>query len=123
MEDYPKDYVEHNLPLIVLSGLPYQSDVSKDAPEQSRNPLLEGGFRIRTDAAPLTGSTAEALLRAFLAADSSEGPWNNRARPAKTENGRSFRIKGVGRVGQTPSGALLATLFQLLLAQYCIQQD
>jgi hypothetical protein len=103
MEAYPKDYVEHNLPLIVLSGLPSQSDPSKEAPEQSRNPLLEGGFRIRTDAAPLTGSAAESLLQAFLAGDSSDAPWNNRPTPVKGDNGGTFRIKSVGRVGQTPS--------------------
>jgi trafficking protein particle complex subunit 11 len=112
MEAYPKDYVEHNLPLIVLSGLQAQSDISKDAPEQSLNPLLEGGFRIRTDAVPLTGSTAESILRAFLAADSSGASWNGRATPSKTENGVSFRIKSVGRVGQTPISALLAAFFQ-----------
>jgi hypothetical protein len=118
MEAYPKDYVEHNLPLIVLSGLPPQSDPSKEAPEQSRNPLLEGGFRIRTDAAPLTGSAAESLLRAFLAGDSSDAPWNNRATPVKGENGGIFRIKSVGRVGQTPSDALPAAFFQLSLSQH-----
>ena len=123
MEAYPKDYVEHNLPLIVLSGLQSQSDPSKDASEQLRNPLLEGGFRIRTDSAPLTGSTAESLVRAFLAADSSDAPWNSRATSAKTKNGGSFRIKSVGRVGQTPSSAVLAALFQPLVAQHCILQN
>src|SRR5207248_8802671 len=42
-------------------------------------------------------------LRAFLAGDSSDAPWNNRATPVKGENGGTFRIKSVGRVGQTPS--------------------
>jgi hypothetical protein len=118
MEAYPKDYVEHNLPLIVLSGLLSQSDLSKEAPEQSRNPLLEGGFRIRTDAAPLTGSAAESLLQAFLAGDSSDAPWNNRPTPVKGDNGGTFRIKSVGRVGQTPSDALPAAFFQLFLSQH-----
>ena len=118
MEAYPKDYIEHNLPLIVLSGLPSQSDPSKEAPEQSRNPLLEGGFRIRTDTAPLTGSAAESLLRAFLAGDSSDAPWNNRPTPVKGDNGGTFRIKSVGRVGQTPSDALPAAFFQLFLLQH-----
>jgi trafficking protein particle complex subunit 11 len=114
MEAYPKDYIEHNLPLIILSGLQSQSDLSRDAPEQSRNPLLEGGFRIRTDAEPVTGSTAEGLLQAFLTADSSDSPWNSRATPKKTDNGGSFRIKSVGRVGQTPFSELLPALFQPL---------
>ena len=118
MEAYPKDYVEHNLPLIVLSGLPSQSDVPKDAPEQWRNSLLEGGFRIRTDAAPLTGSVAEVLLKAFLAAGSSDAPWNSRTTLAKTENGRGFCIKSVGRVGQTPSSALLAALLQAAVVHH-----
>ena len=123
MDAYPKDYVEHNLPLIILSGLQSHSDPSQDAPEQSRNPLLEGGFRIRTDAAPLRGTTAESLLRAFLAADSSDTPWNSRATPAKSENGGRFRIKSIGRVGQTPFSALLAALFQPLVAEHRLLQN
>ena len=123
MEAYPKDYVEHNLPLIILSGLQGQSDLSKDAPEQSRNPLLDGGFRIRTEAAPVAGPTAERLLQAFLTADSSDTPWNSRAASKKTENGGSFRIRNVGRVGQTPSRARLATPFQHLVEQHGILQN
>lgn len=123
MEAYPQDYVEHNLPLIILSGLQPQSDLSRDAFDQSRSPLLEGGFRIRTDAEPVTGSTAQSLLRAFLAADSSDTPWNSRATPQKAQNSGSFRIKSVGRVGQTPFSALLAALFQALLAQHRILQN
>jgi hypothetical protein len=106
MEAYPKDFVEHNLPLIILSGLQAQSDLSKDVPDRSRNPLLDGGFWIRTDAAPVTGPTAERLFRAFLSADSSDTPWNSQATPKRTDIGGSFRIKSVGRVGQTPSRAL-----------------
>jgi hypothetical protein len=111
MEVYPDDYVVHNLPLIVLSGLPSESDASKITPEQLRNPLIEGGFRIRTDVAPLTGSPAETLLQAFLAADSSDTPWNSRATSGKIDNGGSFRINSVGRVGQTTSSASLAASF------------
>jgi trafficking protein particle complex subunit 11 len=109
MEAYPQEYVEHNLPLIVLSGLPSHSGSARDAAEPSHNPLLEGGFRIRTDAAPLTGSTAESLLQAFLAADSRDEPWNGRPTSAKAEYGGSFRIKSVGRVGQTPSSTLASS--------------
>lgn len=101
MEAYPEDYVEHNLPLILLSGLGAEPEASEETSERSRRLLLEGGFRIKTDTPPLTSSTAENLLRAFLSADSSEASWNNRASSTTDGDGR-FRIKRVGRVGQAP---------------------
>ena len=107
MEVFPEDYVEHNLPLVILSGLGGESDTSEETSERSRSLLLEGGFRIKADAAPVTGSTADALLQALLSRDSSNVSWNSRATSASDSVG-NFRIKRVGRVGQAPSGATVA---------------
>lgn len=109
MEVYPEDYVEHNLPLVILSGLGGERDTSEETSERSRSLLLEGGFRIRADAAPVTGSTADALLQAFLFQDSSNVSWNSRATTTSDSVG-NFRVKRVGRVGQAPSGATVASI-------------
>ncbi len=107
MELYPDDYVEHNLPLVILSGLGGEPDTFEETSERSRSLLLEGGFRIKAGAAPVTGSTANELLQAFLSRDSSNVSWNSRATSA-SDNVGNFRIKRVGRVGQAPSGAAVA---------------
>ena len=101
MESYDEDYVAHNLPLILLSGLGTEPEVFHDHHARSKSILDDGGFRIKVDAPDLTDNTAESLLQAFLAADSAEDPWNSRATSVK-DNGGCFRIKRVGRVGQTP---------------------
>ena len=107
MEVYPEDYVEHNLPLVILSGLGAESNTSEEASERSRSLLLEGGFRIKADAPPLTGSTADELLQAFISRDSSSVSWNSRTTSA-SDNVGNFRIKRVGRVGQAAFGAGVA---------------
>ncbi len=100
MDAYPPDYVSHNLPLVVLSGLGSAGSRSQHASQRASYPLLhEKGYRITSDIPPVTGPSAEQLLRTFLDADASKGPWNGRY-----EKGRmgtiGFRVKDVGRVGQ-----------------------
>lgn len=97
MEAYPKDYITHNLPLILLSGL---GEVNEDPSQTTSYPLLhENGFRITSDLPPVTGSNAEQLRQTFLDADASKARWNGRhdkERPYSI----GFRVKEAGRVGQ-----------------------
>ena len=102
MDAYPKAYIDHNLPLIVLSGL--RADSSTD--DSSRNPVLaSNGYKLAIDLPVLTGATAETLQKLFLQADVQAGPWNNRS-----EGGRAgavgFKVTSVGRVGQAPSARM-----------------
>ena len=100
MEAYPPDYVQHNLPLILLSGLAASNDGNGVSSDNCRN-LLEGGFRIKSDAPPLTGRGAEALLQNFLATTSSDEHANGSSIAREHQGGR-YKIRSIGRVGQTP---------------------
>ena len=100
MEAYPPDYVQHNLPLILLSGLATSHESNAVSADNSRT-LLEGGFRIRSDAPPLTGATAEVLSQIFLATGSSDQEADRRSAAGDHQGGR-YKIRSIGRVGQKP---------------------
>jgi len=102
MEAYPSEYVSHNLPLIVLSGLEAPEEPALAAPSVS---LLEDGGRTITSDQPLVGGeTAQHLLREFGNADGTKAAWNNR--PGRLKGDLiGFKFRAVGRVGQASSGA------------------
>jgi hypothetical protein len=105
MDVYPPDYLAHNLPLIVLSGL---ASSSLDAEPASYNyPLLqENGIRVASNLPPVDSPNAGPLLRYFLELDASHTPWS--ARTSKDAVGSMrFRVKVVGRVGQDPFFVIL----------------
>jgi hypothetical protein len=99
MDAYPEDYVNHNLPLVLLSGL--EADTENDANPTVDYPLLaEKGPRIFSDFPPLSGAVAEELRRALLEEDGSQMPW----RAGLTSGGNAtsphiaYRIRSSGRV-------------------------
>ncbi len=98
MEAFPDDYVAHNLPLIVLSGIGHDEQAASESTECSRHLLQEGGFRVRTNIPPLTDPAAEILLQTFLRFDSTSDSSNNKSLSASDSPG-AFKIKRVGRVG------------------------
>jgi trafficking protein particle complex subunit 11 len=95
MDAYPLDYVEHNLPLIFLSGLastdwPLPAGVARLSPQN--------GITVGSETPSLTGDRAELVLQEFLSADGSDAPWNGS--PKKSKNGPiGFKLRAVGRVG------------------------
>lgn len=102
MDAYPQDYVDHNLPLVLLSGL------EVDAEDDSRNvavyPLLaEKGSKIFSDFPPLSGAVAEELRRVLLDEDGSQMPW----RAGIASNGNAppphiaYHIRSSGRVSSS----------------------
>ncbi|KAL2000850.1 hypothetical protein VTN02DRAFT_2564 [Thermoascus thermophilus] len=101
MDAYPEDYVTHNLPFILLSGL--DADV-EDETELSRvqYPLIhEKGTKISSDFPPLSGPVAEELRRILLEEDASDAPWNSRNDFERS--GRiGLRLKSVGRSYRLP---------------------
>ena len=99
MDAFGPDYTVHNLPLLLLSGLDSRDRSHSDVPPAQRTLLHEGGFRLKIDLPPLDSPTAQALREAFLDHDGSKAPWRSQS-PSSTE--KLFRIKTVGRVGQTP---------------------
>ena len=98
MNAFPSDYIVHNLPLLLVSGLESQLSTDHDTVDHSKVLLHEGGFRIKTDTPPVTGTVAETLWEILLGSDASAANWNARAISAK-EYGGGYRIRSVGRVG------------------------
>lgn len=98
MDAYPEDYVAHNLPLVVLSGL--GPDTYSSSEDGNEGPSFEGSrVRIFSDFPNLIDSTAEELLQLLLDEDASGAPWNAQYNAGKAA-GIGFRVKKAGRVGQ-----------------------
>lgn len=100
MNRFPNDYVLHNLPLLLLSGLNTSSQPELEPAGRAHEFLHEGGFRIKVDVPAVQGPLAEQLLHAFREQDASSIPWHSQSLSAR--NGRAFKILSVGRVGQRP---------------------
>ncbi|CAN9176072.1 unnamed protein product [Alternaria alternata] len=100
MDAYPSDFVVHNLPFIVLSGLATSKEVD---PPPSVQHVLPGRAvtSISSDIPPVDGDRANELLQEFLSADGTSAPWNARdfSRRGITHG---FRIRSVGRNFQLP---------------------
>lgn len=97
MEAYPPPYVEHNLPLILLSGLGDRRDkahVHSEALQQ------ESGTRVVASSPECGGERAQQLLNQFLDLDGSDLAWNSAALPGPTGS-LKYRMKTSGRVGGT----------------------
>ena len=105
MDDYPSDYVAHNLPLILLSGLGPEPEKQTDNTSESQSgpepyPLLkENAIQIFSDFPLLTDSTATIVLNALLSQDASDTIWSSEKEKERS-SGTRLRIKRVGRVGQ-----------------------
>lgn len=100
MDAYPDDYVNHNLPLVLLSGLEAGSEDHHEP--LAEYPLLsERAHHIFSDFPPLSGAVADELRRVLLAEDGSQMPW----KAGQSFNGNpsapriGYKIKSTGRVG------------------------
>ena len=109
MNAFPSDYVVHNLPLLLFSGLEPDSNKEHAAVDHSKVLLQEGGFRIKTDAPPVSGDVADTLRDTLLQSDASLANWNGRAISAK-EYGGGYRIRSAGRVGQAFPGVIMSSV-------------
>lgn len=100
MDAYPPDYVAHNLPFIVLSGLGTRKELEQVPPVQN---ILSGRAvtSVSSELPVVIGDRANELLQEFLSADGTNSPWNGRT-PTRRGLTHGFRIRSVGRVGQAP---------------------
>ncbi|KAF8473879.1 Gryzun, putative trafficking through golgi-domain-containing protein [Kalaharituber pfeilii] len=89
MDAYPPSYVEHNVPLLVLSGLRSTTDDAAQAGAPTH---------IACPIPPLDTPLANTLLRCFLATNAS-GIWSGKPDRSQRTRGPApvFRIKAVGR--------------------------
>lgn len=100
MNSYPADFLVHNLPLLFVSGLEPENTVDTPAGD-TRTFLGDGGFRVRSELPPLHHPLKDDLRATLLSYDRSDAPW--RTQPVdKSDQAHSFKIRSVGRVGQTP---------------------
>lgn len=101
MDVYPPEYVLHNLPFIVLSGLGSKEDLEPLRPLQD---VLPGRAvnTITCDAPSVSTERREQLLQEFLNYDGTKTPWDGRGLDRRG-NTSGFRFRVVGRVGQAPT--------------------
>jgi hypothetical protein len=92
MEAYPASYVEHNLPLLLVSGLA-SSDDGDEATSTTLAKRQESGTRIVTESLECRSTQ---LLTALRAIDGSEQPCNTLALPGPAGAMR-YKVKTVGR--------------------------
>lgn len=102
MEAFSEDYVDHNFPLVLLSGISDDSVSSSEQLDKSGTILDEGGFRVTSSFPLLTGKAPVQLLQNFLGADSSGASWLGRS-PTGLNGVPRYRIRRIGRVGQAPT--------------------
>ena len=89
MEDLPTEYTEHNLPLLVLSGLGHDGDSSVEN---------SSGTRLAIQTPDCEGERASNLRQQFVARDGSGFAWNANTLPGP--NGSlNYRMQPIGRVG------------------------
>ena len=97
MEAYPPEYVTHNLPLIVLSGL-----ITGAQEHSVRDELREifGTAAVINSDSPLVASElGQQLLQDFMSADGSAQAWSAEAGRGKVGL-MGFKFKVIGRVSR-----------------------
>ena len=106
MEAYPEDYVAHNLPFIVLAGLPTADSSTNAATTTSTH---GSGLSISDNSPPLSGPHADSILDEFLRADGASLSWSDQA--LSDHAGLiGFKLSSVGRVGMPLTGKCLHCL-------------
>lgn len=90
MDDYPAGSLDHNLPLLVVSGL----STVPTKPLLTDPALKEQSVLIRSELPPVDSREAKTILRYIQEADATGLPWNGQ----ETSKKYKFKIKAVGRV-------------------------
>jgi len=94
MEDLPEEYTQHNLPLVLLSGLGLEDDALQDAKQSS-------GTRLLINTPECKGEKASQLLDQFVKRDGTLSAWNAGALPGPVGSIK-YHMKPIGRVGTPP---------------------
>ncbi|KAK4547428.1 hypothetical protein LTR36_001084 [Oleoguttula mirabilis] len=98
MEAYPGPYVQHDSPLVFLSGLGERPDENRSG---TSIPRQESGTRIVTASAECEGDRATQLLDKLLGHDGSQRAWNSAAQSGP-KGGLRYRMKPIGRTFTLP---------------------
>ncbi|KAH6648110.1 Gryzun, putative trafficking through golgi-domain-containing protein [Truncatella angustata] len=89
MDDYPAGSLDHNLPLLVVSGL----STGPTKPLLTDPDLKDQSVLIRSELPPVDSREAKAILRYIQDADATAEPWNPHDAPRKYK----FKVKPIGR--------------------------
>ncbi|KAJ5740879.1 hypothetical protein N7493_000751 [Penicillium malachiteum] len=100
MDAYPEAYINHNLPLVLLSGL--EADAEEEKGTSLNYPLLETGPKIFSDFPSLSGTVAEQLRSVLLEQDGTQNPWRSTINASGTAHQIGYKIKSIGRSYQLP---------------------
>ncbi|EZF34663.1 hypothetical protein H101_01794 [Trichophyton interdigitale H6] len=103
MDAFPPSYVDHNLPLVLISGLAAAGEAGEEAGEAIVSGVdgADGGVCVFSDFPPVSGAVADGLLAALLAEDASFWPWSSRYFSHKA-NGVGLRIQRASRTYTLP---------------------
>ena len=93
-------YVEHNLPLVLLSGLGERQSTERT---RSPSPRQDSGTRISTTSPECRGDRADQLLDQLLRQDGSDSAWNPQALPGPS-GAIKYCMQPIGRVGRPTPG-------------------
>lgn len=99
MEAYPPQYVEHNLPLVLLSGLGEHEDIDPLSVPHKRQ---DSGAKITTESPECQNEKSEQVLREFMSFDGRAQAWNSTSLPGPTGTIR-YRMKTIGRSYTLPA--------------------
>lgn len=99
MEAYPPQYVEHNLPLVLLSGLGEHEATDQTSTQPRKQ---ESGAKIAIDSRECRNEQSKQLLQEFQALDGSGCAWNGVALPGPPASIR-YRMKTIGRAYTLPA--------------------
>ncbi|PYH82098.1 hypothetical protein BO82DRAFT_431935 [Aspergillus uvarum CBS 121591] len=102
MDAYPEDYVTHNLPFILLSGLESESEENREDTSNNYPFLHDKGATIDSDLPSLSGSVAEELRRVLLDEDASHVAGSPREEEHIDSARAQYRIKSIGRSYRLP---------------------
>ena len=98
MEAYPPEYVAHNLPLIVLSGL---TGAEEHGGRDELRDIFGTAAVINSDSPLVAVELSQQLLQDFMSADGSGQAWSAEASRGKVGL-MGFKFKVIGRVSRLP---------------------
>lgn len=97
MDDLPVGYTDHNLPLVLLSGL---DDADHTGTGGNGVPRQESGTKLVIQSAACEGEKARHLLQQFVKRDGSNSAWNAGNLPGPVGS-MNYCMKAIGRVSRT----------------------
>ena len=96
MEAYPRDYVAHNYPFVILSG--FNGDVTDDNTQTANSLFMGDGVTVNSDWPLVDGKQSNNLLRELLSWHADTDGALPRAE-RKNDSASRLHLKVTGRVG------------------------